>query len=281
MPNKQFLIPTESAPSSGGGGGGSTGSVLLESSVTSTKISALPAGGPAQATDLIPIARGSNNDSLSVANILAAPLGTPILVAHTLSENAGSSPASITSSAINTTGSTLLVAAMYSFSTVTSPTITDSKSNSWATLTQFGRNEADGTITVFYCASPSSVGTGHTFTVSGTGATYVGVSVATFSGITTPRVTIAGQVNAANASTVGLPELSGPTGSILYATLVIGNGTGTVSIDNSFTILDQLASSMLLAHAWVTTADSGSYAPTWTTASATFNSAGSHTLFVI
>ena len=277
MPNKQFLIPTESAPGSSGGGGGSTGSVLLESSVTSTKISALPTGSPAQLTDLIPIARGSNNDSLSVANILATPLANPVLVAHTLSENIGSSPSSITSSAINTSTSTLLIVSGYNFSNV-AMTVTDSKSNSWVSLPQFGASGAAGGVIVFYCASPV-VGAGHTFTI--TGGTYVGVAVAAFSGITVTRAVGVGPmlVAAASTGTIGnvntasttiqTVPLSGPAGSLLYSSIVIGNGVQTLSVNSGFTIIDQATGSMELSHAWVQAADSGDYSPTWSSSDST------------
>ena len=47
--------------------------------MANTKISALPAGAPAQSTDLLPIARAGANASLQVSDVLAnaAPLASP------------------------------------------------------------------------------------------------------------------------------------------------------------------------------------------------------------
>jgi hypothetical protein len=69
---------------------------------------------------------------------------------------------------INTTGGTLIVAAIsdYNTSNATCPTITDSKSNTWTQAgTTFFSSPANSCIR--YICGPT-VGTGHTFTIDGT-----------------------------------------------------------------------------------------------------------------
>lgn len=71
---------------------------------------------------------------------------------------------SVTSGGVNTSGANLLVLMS---STGTSPTPTDSYSNTWTGLTM--RNGSfGGDLKIWYCLSPS-VGSGHTFSLSGSG----------------------------------------------------------------------------------------------------------------
>lgn len=70
-----------------------------------------------------------------------------------------------TTGSINTTGATLLVAVQACVSSVAYGTITDSKSNSWTNKTPQG--SILGSRISF--SVPSSVGSGHTFSVSGSG----------------------------------------------------------------------------------------------------------------
>lgn len=89
---------------------------------------------------------------------------------------------SATSSGINTTGATLLVAMKVWYSGAAEPSFTDSKSNSWSsdiTTTQAG----DMSLKIYY-STPSSVGSGHTVSCSGSGV-YCSVGLMGFSGTAT------------------------------------------------------------------------------------------------
>lgn len=87
-----------------------------------------------------------------------------------------------TSSAIDTTGASLIVVHLSWVSA--SITLSDSKSNTWTALTQ---QTSNGSSRLYYCASPVS-GSGHTFTITGSGNLYFVLSAAAFSGThaTTP-----------------------------------------------------------------------------------------------
>src|SRR6188474_1223549 len=100
---------------------------------------------------------------------------------------ASSGGADVTTSAVDTTGATLLVIGLSLYTQLDNTFgVTDSKSNTWQVLTKYEANES-GTFAVnlFYCLSPI-VGSGHTFSnVTSSGAQYPVLAVAAFSGVAT------------------------------------------------------------------------------------------------
>lgn len=81
---------------------------------------------------------------------------------HASQQAAGSG--GVTSAAIDTSGANLLVAvACYNHGATI--TFSDSKSNTWNKLTN---QDTSGASAVIYWSTPTSVGSGHTFTVAGT-----------------------------------------------------------------------------------------------------------------
>jgi len=70
-----------------------------------------------------------------------------------------------TTSAIDTTGATLLVISLAGFSGGVVATVTDNKGNTWIPTTP---RQVGNALHRFYFALPAIVGTGHTFTVTGT-----------------------------------------------------------------------------------------------------------------
>lgn len=130
------------------------------------------------------------------------------LVAHVAagSSNGGSS---VTTSSIDTTGATLLVVVV-SYNYLASPTVTDNKSNTYTGLTaQVGNDNA---CRIFICAAPT-VGTGHTFSASGS-SSFPTICVGAFSGITG---TTADQQNGTTSVTGGTGVSHSTTGSITPA----------------------------------------------------------------
>jgi hypothetical protein len=101
-----------------------------------------------------------------------------VLVAHVASLT-GSGATGTTTAAINTTGANLIVISVASYNDVGAPTVSDSKSNSWAQLTTAVSTGSGQTrITMWYCPAPT-VDTSHTFTVTGS---YPSIAVQAFSG---------------------------------------------------------------------------------------------------
>lgn len=117
-----------------------------------------------------------------------------------------------TTSALDTTGATLLVAVCRYSGSPASP-ITDSKGNTWTALG--GANSYLGLSgRMMYCVSPASVGAGHTWTVP---AGVYEMAVAAFSGT--------GAFDSAVNATYGVPAASatgGPLNPINNNTLLIG-----------------------------------------------------------
>lgn len=126
-----------------------------------------------------------------------------------------------TTAAINTTGANFLIVTITEFGgTPAAPT--DSKSNSWTGLT----DRVNGSIHVkMFFSIPSSVGTGHTFTISSSGR-FPGMTAAAFSGVV--QTSPLDVENGAGAATTSVA-----TGSITPAAvnslLVTSCGTNTTS----------------------------------------------------
>lgn len=84
----------------------------------------------------------------------------------------------VTTDAIDTSGANLIVVSVSWYRQVGDPTISDNRGNTYTGLTQRGASNTNNRL--YYCASPT-VGSGHTFTVSGTN-TYAPISVVAASG---------------------------------------------------------------------------------------------------
>lgn len=97
------------------------------------------------------------------------------LISHTAagSTNGG---VSVVTGGITTTGANLIVVSVSYYATVA--TLTDSKSNTWTSLSTF--TGSSFYTVLYYCYAPT-VGAGHTFTFSGV-TNYPVISVAAFSG---------------------------------------------------------------------------------------------------
>lgn len=88
--------------------------------------------------------------------------------------------AGVTTTAIDTTGCDLLVANIFwSNGAKPAAVVTDSKSNTWTAATK--RNASDAANRFYYC-QPTSVGSGHTFTI-GPPNVFGGIIVLGFSGV--------------------------------------------------------------------------------------------------
>jgi len=145
--------------------------------------------------------------------------------------------ASATTGAIDTTGANFLVAVTAYAGAVTGFSFTDSKSNTWTALTERTAGAA-GRERIYYCV-PTSVGSGHTFTLSG--ATLFGsLCVASFSGgkASSPFDAESG-AGATPVSTKQPGSITPAQNSELLIAGLAFSPTGTISIDGGYTITDQ------------------------------------------
>ena len=176
-----------------------------------------------------------------------------------------------TSSGINTSGATLLVMTASTSSNVTIPTPSDSYSNHWLqVLSQASSGTSDSTVLLYYVLNPT-VGTGHTFTFSGTGTDSC-AQVTAWSGVTisnTPLELGATTAASASASSIATGSIT-PTqnNSLIIAAYTLNSVTGSPTINDSFAVSDQTAYSNGVtygggqAHLIQTTATAVN--PTWT-----------------
>jgi len=177
----------------------------------------------------------------------------------------------VTTSSINSTGANLLVVIVADFDPNTIGTLSDSKSNTWTARPSCapGGPTNAGRVTTYYATSSPTVGSGHTFSYSGTN-TYPGIAVIALSGAATSSPFDQEDCN----GTTGGAATTTTTGSITPGAnneiLVSGIGltlAGSASIDSSFTIPTQTAYAgngygIALAYKIQTTL--GFENPTWT-----------------
>lgn len=162
------------------------------------------------------------------------------LVAHV---DFASGTAGGTTTSINTTGATLLVANITSANVGGGPSLaaiasafTDSKSNTWTAI-DGGSPGGIGNVLV-YCLSPT-VGTSHTFSCSVTGL-FGAFFVAAFSGVTTLDQSQIGFAPGVTTLQADNPITPTNNGSLLVTGMVMAD-TSTPTINDSFTITDAVA----------------------------------------
>lgn len=191
------------------------------------------------------------------------------LVANTAAQGTNSSA---TTSGINTTGASLLTAVVISYIGSAEPTLSDSKGNTWTPGTvRTGGGANVSRARLWYVSSPT-VGSGHTFSASGS-TSFPAIAVSAWSGVDT--VSPADQENGGGASA---SATSLATGSITPAEdgeLILAawgfDQAGTPSFpsaDLSFTVLDSLfnvaGQSFGIVHAYLIQGTAAAINPTLT-----------------
>jgi hypothetical protein len=148
-----------------------------------------------------------------------------------------------TSGSIDTTGASLLVMHVSTYSQGPDPTVSDSKGNTWTALTAQDPPVSEPRSQLFYVANPT-VGSGHTFTVAGTGIFHV-TCAAAFSGALT--VSPFDQQNGARsdaAATSLQPGSVTPTedNELVVTGIATGSGSsGAYTVGSSFTKTNEAA----------------------------------------
>jgi hypothetical protein len=215
--------------------------------------------------------RGIKTFVVSAAICIASMLfSCPAFAAWSLISHAtASSDTSATTSAINTTGATILIAVVMRYNQAIGFTFADSKSNTWIELTPQGRT-ALGKVSIFYAVNPN-VGTGHTFTGTASSNFFGSVSVQAWSGAIT--VSPFDVQNGANGAAVTTPYSPGSVlpsqnNSLIVCGYVSGTVQTTFSIDSGFTISDQTPGStgfyFSSAAAYLVQNTAASVNPAWT-----------------
>lgn len=144
----------------------------------------------------------------------------------------------VTVSGLNTTGASLLVAFVASEASGSGGTFSDNKGNTWASLTLY-TGTGSPQVQFYYCKNPTTVGSGHSFTYSGSGR-FPGMQVAAYAGTDRVASPVASSGAGSTASTIQPGSVNpGSLNGCLFITGVGSKSTATVSINSGFTILDQ------------------------------------------
>lgn len=176
-----------------------------------------------------------------------------------------------TSSAINTTGATIIIVhtSRYSGGGSGSLTLSDlvgGNSNIYTALTE--QSDAEGSSRIYYCINPTYTGSGHTFTATGT-VIAVSVDVAAFNGINPVYESENGTFNHTAAGSLApgsrTPSISGAL--IISGFSAETAQNQTLSITASLAITDQAAGAGGLnengALAWLEQLVAASINPSW------------------
>lgn len=172
-----------------------------------------------------------------------------------------------TSSSINTTGANFLVLAVsYGISVIS---VSDSKSNTWTPLTEYG-TVSTAFNRIYYVENPT-VGSGHTFTVTGTN-TFPGVAVDAWAGALTSSVFDQqnGNANAASVTSIQPGSVTPGSNDQLVVTTMTNFGdpsNSSRSINGGFTISGQVGNpsgtNYPVALAYLVQTSAAAANPTW------------------
>lgn len=181
------------------------------------------------------------------------------LVTH--QANGSTNSNSATTTAQNTSTSTLIVLVATSFSG--GVVVTDSSSNTWASLTQ--QTQGSFFEQIFYCYSPTTSAS-HTFTATGT-STFPAIAMLAFTGTAGTTVDQQNGTFSTSGTSVQPGSLTpGFANEVVVTGLTTGNGPGAFSINGSFVIGDTLqnaTNSIVIGSAyWIQTTATASN-PTW------------------
>lgn len=147
-----------------------------------------------------------------------------------------------TSAAIDTTGADLLVFAVESYSGGALPSVSDSKGNTWTPTDSFTNGEIRVRI---WWAQNATVGSGHTFTVSGTTVAAAGqVQAWKGSKLTDPRDVFAETHNTSGSGVAYLDNtyiVTWQPFELVVCAIGLGGGAqgGDATADDGFTVTDQ------------------------------------------
>lgn len=191
-----------------------------------------------------------------------------ITVVGSISAGSTNGGDTVATGSLDTTGADCLVGVVTNYTGIGVPSISDSKSNSWTSLTN--RNATNTNGRMFYCV-PSSVGSGHTFSGGLAGTDYPSIAVIALAGVhATPFGAESGS-GSDGVTTKQAGSLTPSENNCIVIACLSFNAANTPSINESFTIAQHIDFSsgqhfgVDLAYKIQTTAAAQN--PTWTNGS--------------
>lgn len=198
------------------------------------------------------------------------------LVAHVSANSTGST--TVTSSAIDTTGATLLVANVSYFNLAQTAQLTDSYKNTWVPLPDQFQTDTSGRL--FYSSNPT-VGSGHTFTL--TNGAFSAVCVAAFSGVTQlAPLDVSAGAHGSSTSASGGSVTPNNANSLVISGCTVRNTANISSVGGGFTVTDNVSNGSVIdsALAYLIQTSIVAANPTWAMSSGTNNYAVTNAVFI-
>lgn len=159
-----------------------------------------------------------------------------LAIALVASTSNGGTVSGVTSSAINSTGATLLTAMVaYYGTTGTTANISDSSGNTWTQLSDY-TNGTNYRVRLFYCLAPTSAAS-HTMTFSKSGS-YPTVCFSAWSGVSTYD---SESGSSANGTSVKPGSITPTSSGALLLTSLFNGAVQSYAIDSGFTELANVA----------------------------------------
>jgi hypothetical protein len=166
------------------------------------------------------------------------------LLAHaSVSSSSGGGGEDITTGAIDTTGAKLIVCMAAYYNGGGAATVNDSKTNSWTARTLYGVG-GNTHAQIYYAANPSSVGAGHTFTLSRpAGSLYPSFGCMAFSAGGTVSYDAENGNGTSGASSLATGTVTPATTNEVLISMAAFGAITFSSVDSGFSSLDSIANS--------------------------------------
>lgn len=180
------------------------------------------------------------------------------------SAGATTSGGPITTSAINTTGASLIVVQVNIYPSSGTVSLSDSNSNTWTEINGYMAGGSYHELHTYYCASPT-VGSSHTFTASG--GAKLAIAVQAFSGTAaSPLDQQNGSYTASGTSLQPGAITPSQNGCVIISGLAFYTGGASPSIDSSFTRSEYVSTGadvLQAACGYIVQSTASAVNPTW------------------
>lgn len=201
--------------------------------------------------------------------MIGAPVISPktfVSIANVAASSANNS--TVVTGAIDTTGADLIVAIVGEYSVNAAAVLTDSKGNTWTALTSYQTSNQDK-VTLWY-SQPTTVGSGHTFTVTDAASTLPAIAVSAWSGSALIGVFDKQNGNTSPSGTTVAPGSIVPSYAnalVITGFTAVSDGGSAPTVDSGFTLLaNSLVTGVTSVSAAIACKITGTTAsnPTWT-----------------
>lgn len=158
------------------------------------------------------------------------------LIGHGVS-SASAGGGTYTSGSFDTTGADIIIIGVTK-QNGTSPTLSDSKSNTWNTRTPYSGGTFNAEGRLYYAINPS-VGSGHTFTLAGSSFGVMDILYFSGSDLSTPYDTENGAGNGSFVSSAQPGSITPSQNNCVVVSYFASGSANSMSVDSSMSLTDQ------------------------------------------